>query len=147
MTDQRKLSVSLILALGTFALVGSMALVGLINTIRWLAGLPPEADLSTLPPQIVLGILKLVLQFLACLVGFMCVIYASRKFAFGCSIIAVGVLLLLHIASWLFGPATLGASFLAKYGLRIGFAVWLVALLIALVPNNSFKPKPLRGSA
>jgi hypothetical protein len=33
MTDQRKLSVSLLLALGTFALVGSMALTGLI-TIR-----------------------------------------------------------------------------------------------------------------
>jgi hypothetical protein len=147
MTDQRKLSVSLILALGTFALVGSMALVGLINTIRWLAGLPPEADLSTLPPQVVLVILKLVLQFLACVVGLLCVIYASRKFALGSAITAVGLLLLLHVASWLFGPAALGTSFLAKYGLRVGFAVWLVALLIALVPNNSFKPNPLRGSA
>jgi hypothetical protein len=147
MTDHRKLSVSLILALGTFALVGSMALVGLINTARWLASLPPEADLSTLPPQIVLGVLKLVLQFLACLVGFFCAVYATRKFALRSSSIAIGVLLLLHIASWLFGPATLGTSFLAQYGVRIGVTVWLIALFIALVPNNSFKPNPLRGSA
>jgi len=147
MIDQRKLPTSLILALGTFALLGSMALVGLINTARWMVNLPPEADLSTLPPEAVLGFVKLAIQFLAGFMGFLGIVYGTRKVAFGSAISAISVFLLLHIASWVFGPAILGTSFLAKYGLRVGFAAWLVALLIALVPNNSFKRNPLRGSA
>ncbi len=147
MTDQRKLSVSLLLALGTLALVGSMALVGLINTARWAASLPPEADLSMLPASVILGIVKLVLQFLASLIGFLCIIYGSRNAAFKAAIFAVALLLLLHIASWVFSPAPLGTTLLAKYGLRVGFTAWLLVVLVVLVPNNSFKPKPLRGSA
>jgi hypothetical protein len=147
MTDQGKLPVGQILALATLGLVGSLACVGLVNTARWAMGLPPEADLSALPASALLGVAKLALQFLAGITGFLCILFGNRKVALFAAISAVALLLALHIASWVLGPPLQAASFLAKYGLRVGFALWLIFVLIALVPNKSFKPKPLRGSA
>ena len=147
MKDHRKLSIGLVLALATLALVGSMASVGLINTARWASSLPPEVDLSVLPAGAALSIVKLALQFLACLGGFLCIVFGNCRVARLAAISALALLLLLHLASWALAPAAFGGTFLAQYGLRIGFAVWLVGVFVALVPNKSFKPTPLRGSA
>ena len=147
MTSTGKLPIGQVLALATLALIGSMALVGLINTARWAMALPPEADLSMLPAGAWMAIAKLALQFLAGLIGFLCILFGSRKVARNAAISAIVILLLLHLANWGFGPPSVDGSFVARHGLRLGFALWLLVVLIALVPNVLVKQRSLRNPA
>jgi hypothetical protein len=147
MTKEGKLPMGQILALATSGLFGSMAVVGLINTARWVMALPPEADLSTLPVTAFLIVGKLALQFLAGLLAFPCILYGSRKVASIAAISAIGLLLVLHAASWILGPQITAGGLLAKYGLRVGSALWLLFVLMTLLPNRVFKDKALRTSS
>ena len=63
MAREGKLPFGQIFALATLGLVGSMALVGVINISRWAMSLPPEADLATLPPIVLMGFAKLCLLY------------------------------------------------------------------------------------
>jgi hypothetical protein len=149
MTEPRKLSKSLIFTLATLALIGSAALVGLLYTARWYANLPPEALQATLPPAFYFSGGKLLLQFFASAVGFFFILYGRAKAPFNAGCFALLALLLAHLADWpgAIRMATLsGSSPLLVHGVRLLIAIWFGALFVALVPNSSFKPKPLRGS-
>jgi hypothetical protein len=135
-----------IFALATLGLVGSMALVGLINVLRWAMSLPPEADLATLPPIVLMGFAKLALQVFAGVVGFVCILFGNRRVALVAAISTIAILLALHLASWMFGPSPMASGFLARHGVRIAFAVWLIFVLGTLLPNGFFKRNTLRTS-
>lgn len=131
-----KLPVGQIIALATVGVVGSMALVGLINTARWMLALPPEAELSTLPLNAWWDIGKLALQFVVGLGAFVGILFGSPRVAARAAVAGIAMLLLLHVASWILDTAAPEAvGFVAKHGVRVGFGLWLLVVLGLLAPG------------
>ena len=149
MTETRKLSGAFKAALVTFALAGMVGFIGLANTARWYSSLPDYMATAQFPPSFYLGVGKLALQFLASAIGICFLLFGSGRSARLVSIAAIAILLLVHLSGWpaVHRAASESGSLLLAHGVRIAITVWLVFALARLVPNNSFKPKPLRGSA
>ena len=149
MTDPRYLLFASILSILTFALIGAAACVGLLNTWAWYSALPPEA-IASIPKPVYWAVAKLFIQILAGAIGLIALLRPPTTFRLYIASIALLVLVAAHILSWA-GVASMALNAqpdsLVAHGIRLLFAAWLIALFIVLVPNNSFKPKPLRGSA
>ena len=149
MTETRKLSGAFKAALITFALAGMVGCIGLINTARWYSSLPDYMAAAPLPPSFYLSIAKLAAQFLASAIGLGFLLLGSNRSARLASIIAIAILLLVHVSGWPSAHhlAATSGSLVSVHSVRTAIALWLLFVLARLVPNNSFKPKPLRGSA
>ena len=149
MEETRKLSGAFKAALATFVLAGIVGCIGLANTARWYSSLPDYMTAAQFPPSFYLGVGKLAVQFIASAIGSSFLLFGSGRSARIVSIAAIAILLFVHLSGWpaAHRAASESGSLLLAYGIRIAITFWLVFVLVRLVPNNSFKPKPLRGSA
>lgn len=146
MTEHHKISLAFNAAMATFIVFGLVGCIGLFNTARWYYDHLDFMAASPLPPSFYISAGRLAAQFLASAVGLGFLLVAGWSRARFVCLVAVAILLLVHFSGWPTAHRTAAAtdSLILVHGVRTVIAFWLAFAFTRLVPNNAFKPKPLR---
>ena len=126
-----------ILTMAYFAVFGWVGIVGLA---RWYVDAIHPMPWDVLPAGFWTYASTTIVMWALPNASLVAAFFVDQKVGRYCLLLATCMILLINFLSW--HHDTLYATYI-----RIGIAMWLALMAYLLMSNNSFKPKPLRGSA
>ena len=130
----------------TFLLFGCVAGLRLFNA---LAGHSLDPVAASMPQAALLSIFRNGVILLSSLLGVAAIALSARSAQRPCLIAAFG-LMGGHLLGWLgtaFVRSQLDGVPMLTHVLGMAGLIWIALLILALLPNNSSQPTPLRGAA